>query len=328
MLVPGERAGQTDTAQVQGAARTVRPAGFMPRLIAQILDISILAVVFIPLYFVWQAQLQPTKVDVNTNLGLQQLEQNGAFAAAVALISVFYFAGSWNILGASPGMLTMGLRVVGKDGTSPSFIQAVTRYVFLLITGVVGWLPMITNKSKQGFHDAFARTFVVQYVDAETLAMEEARQHAAAAKQQAADAAAVNPMPAPEPPAPTFAPPAPPMPAVSSVPVQPAVTAHDPFAPPPMPAAPPVEPQATPEPVPARLPVEPYAIPFAPAVAVNSPPAEPVAAPTEPMQAVEPMPAPEPPPAEPPPPPEPMPPAEPTATEPATPPGWMPPPPD
>jgi uncharacterized RDD family membrane protein YckC len=105
------------------------------------------------------------------------------------LISAVYFAGTWVVLGASPGQRLLGMRVGAEsDGTAPTARQALARWALLgapfgvsavLTTAfsglghtivdlaMVAWYALLlvtTSRSptKQGLHDRVARTVVAK----------------------------------------------------------------------------------------------------------------------------------------------------------------------
>src|SRR5207247_1545686 len=70
----------------------------------------------------------------------------------------------WTRLGATPGKLALGLRVVADDGTNPSMRAAVMRYIgyWLSYLGLgIGFITIAYDPRRQGWHDKLAHTFVV-----------------------------------------------------------------------------------------------------------------------------------------------------------------------
>ena len=90
-----------------------------------------------------------------------------ATIAGVALTLVVggYFVLFWTVLGRTPGMGLMRLRVVGPTGSPPPLGRAVLRYVGLLLAIVpafAGFLPVLFDSRRRGLHDFLAGT-VVEY---------------------------------------------------------------------------------------------------------------------------------------------------------------------
>jgi uncharacterized RDD family membrane protein YckC len=84
------------------------------------------------------------------------------FAFVVALA---YFAGLWTWKGTSIGGIVLGLKVVRQDGQPLTFLVALVRAfagAFSLIVLFLGFLWIIWDKEKQGWHDKIAGTVVVR----------------------------------------------------------------------------------------------------------------------------------------------------------------------
>jgi uncharacterized RDD family membrane protein YckC len=84
--------------------------------------------------------------------------------AVWVLVTASYFALSWSGAGQTPGMRLMALRVVRPDGTAPSPLRAVLRFVGLVLsiaTLGAGFLPALFDSRRRGLPDFFAGTVVV-----------------------------------------------------------------------------------------------------------------------------------------------------------------------
>lgn len=84
------------------------------------------------------------------------------WTAAFAL----YFISFWALIGQTPGMRLVGLRVVDPGGTAPSAIRAAIRFAALIIAIVpffLGLVPILLDPRRRGLHDFVAGT-TVQYV--------------------------------------------------------------------------------------------------------------------------------------------------------------------
>ena len=183
MLVAGQRSTAALTGTHTGAPpavvpRIVRPAGFLPRLIALILDTFVLVLVMIPVYVLWEAQRTPISAIPGASLQTYTFENTKQLAVlylGVLLIQLFYFVGSWHILGGSPGMLVMGLRVIDKTGGYPGFARALFRFIlFILLYGIpvigqvlllVSVLVVLVSREKHAIHDGMAGTTVIEYLN-------------------------------------------------------------------------------------------------------------------------------------------------------------------
>src|SRR5258708_3725568 len=138
LLVAGQSAGSAIAPQAIRAKQVVQPGGFFPRLIAQIVDGLILGVIVVPVIYLWVGQPKnqtsaaaqgnfATDLVRNTvgaavaHYSNDQLTQLIGLVGGLLILSLFYYAGTWSILGGSPGQLLMNLRVVDRDARSLGF---------------------------------------------------------------------------------------------------------------------------------------------------------------------------------------------------------------
>lgn len=92
--------------------------------------------------------------------GLADLLAAIAWSGAVAL----YFICFWAVVGQTPGMRLLDIRVVREDGTPPSAGRAVVRFIGLLLSIVplfAGFVPVFFDRRRRGAHDMLAGTQVV-----------------------------------------------------------------------------------------------------------------------------------------------------------------------
>jgi len=83
--------------------------------------------------------------------------------AVIAIIYYAYFESSDKQ--ATPGKMTMGLKVINKEGGKISFMNAVGRYFAKVLSGVIiyiGYIMIAFDEKKQGLHDKLASTYVVK----------------------------------------------------------------------------------------------------------------------------------------------------------------------
>lgn len=89
-------------------------------------------------------------------------EAGGIVSWLVGLAYYWYF---WTRQdGRTPGKQVMNLKVIKVDGTPISDSDALIRYVGYTINSVVimlGWLWVLIDSERQGWHDKFAKTYVV-----------------------------------------------------------------------------------------------------------------------------------------------------------------------
>jgi uncharacterized RDD family membrane protein YckC len=125
-------------------AATTEKAGFLVRVVAYIIDFIILGVV----------------------QGILQVILGQSAAGGIStLISIAYFVYFWTSTGATPGDQVMGLRVVSTDGSPISYGKAFIRWIGYIISIIpigLGFLWVIWDANKQGWHDKIAGTYVVK----------------------------------------------------------------------------------------------------------------------------------------------------------------------
>ena len=85
--------------------------------------------------------------------------------SAWLLLVVLYFVGFWSTTGQTPGMRTMGLRLVGASGEPPSPWRS---FVRLLGSGVAivpmfaGFIPVLLDERRRALQDYLAGTTVLR----------------------------------------------------------------------------------------------------------------------------------------------------------------------
>ena len=118
-------------------------AGFGERLVAYLIDAVLLIVINLVLFF---AVGQP----LANILGF--------------FITIGYYIGFWSSGGATPGKMALGLRVVRQDGGEVDVSTAAFRYVGYIVSGIalgLGFLWIIWDPNKEGWHDKIAKTRVI-----------------------------------------------------------------------------------------------------------------------------------------------------------------------
>ncbi len=83
------------------------------------------------------------------------------------LISIVYFVVFWSSTGGGQtlGMRILNLKVIKTDGSELTLVQAVIRYVGLIISAIpfgIGLIWVAFDADKQGWHDKIAGTYVVK----------------------------------------------------------------------------------------------------------------------------------------------------------------------
>jgi uncharacterized RDD family membrane protein YckC len=127
-----------------------RHAGFWVRVLAQLIDAALLALVG----------------GVVTELSMHQHVLDPTIGGLSAVLSLLYFSFFWSWMGGGQtvGMRFLGLRVVGTDGQRIGYGTALIRWLGLVVSLSVLFLGVIWvafDPHKQGWHDKAARTYVV-----------------------------------------------------------------------------------------------------------------------------------------------------------------------
>ena len=132
------------------AVPNARHAGFWVRVLAQLIDAALLALVG----------------GVVIELSMRQQALDAAIGGPEAILSLLYFSFFWSWMGGGQtvGMRFLGLRVVGTDGQRIGYGTALIRWLGLVVSLSVLFLGVIWvafDPQKQGWHDKVARTYVV-----------------------------------------------------------------------------------------------------------------------------------------------------------------------
>jgi uncharacterized RDD family membrane protein YckC len=147
-----------------GVKKTVTVVGFGLRLAATLLDTMFVG--FLTMMLIMAVGITLGILGAYTpDLGLP-LE---SLTVGVALVfSVAYYVASWAKSGQTIGKMTVGIKIVGADGKPPSGGVGVLRYIGYIVSGLVvalGFLWVVFDRKRQGWHDKLAKTYVV-YSDA------------------------------------------------------------------------------------------------------------------------------------------------------------------
>lgn len=84
-------------------------------------------------------------------------------AGITLVISIFYNISFWMLSGQTPGKRVLGLRVVRADGQRLRLSNAIWRQVgyWLSMIFYLGFIWILFDNKRQGFHDKLSRTIVV-----------------------------------------------------------------------------------------------------------------------------------------------------------------------
>jgi len=134
---------------VEREERVLDLAGAGSRLISYLIDSIIVGVIGGVLNYV--------SMSVGGTLG-------GIFTFLGVLVSVAYFTYFFGN-GQTPGMMAMKIKLIGTDGIYPiGYGKGFLRWIGMIISAVVillGYVWILIDKKKQGWHDKIAGTYVV-----------------------------------------------------------------------------------------------------------------------------------------------------------------------
>ncbi len=144
-------------------------AGFVSRAIAFIIDIVAMTVTLVVSIALAQAVL-----GFFTLYGLlgQRITDSAPFQTVVgvalavlgAAIAIGYPVGFWVLLGQTPGKLLLGVRIAQVTGKPLTIRRALLRYLGYFLSAIplgLGFLWVLMDEHRQGWHDKLAGTYVV-----------------------------------------------------------------------------------------------------------------------------------------------------------------------
>jgi uncharacterized RDD family membrane protein YckC len=139
-------------------------AGFVTRLAAFVLDRIIITLILAATAFLADFLLR--SFQLGPVFGFQSLSQQIASATAgvaASLFNVAYDVGFWMLAGQTPGKRIMGVLIVRTDGGRVKLGTALLRWVGYWFSGILflGYLWILVDSRRQGFHDKLARTLVI-----------------------------------------------------------------------------------------------------------------------------------------------------------------------
>lgn len=151
--------------QEEERSNRLRCAGFVRRVGALVIDLSVVAVLsFLFFYF--------ATVSFHVGLAVHHRPLSAGnlgfffrllFFAWIALVAG-YFVILHGMEGCTVGKWCLGLRVVGARDRPVSYCQALVRWVGTLISGVslLGFLWILWQRERRGWHDLLAGTRVIR----------------------------------------------------------------------------------------------------------------------------------------------------------------------
>ena len=145
------------------------PAGIGARLAAGTLDLVVALLLFNLASIPWADELRAMQAQVAAeaskavpDMGLM-LRANGVFFGAFLLLRMLYTGVFHAVVGATPGKLAFGLRLVAMDGGAPGALRVLLRTILenlTLATLGVGFGVMMLGGDGRALHDLLAGTRV------------------------------------------------------------------------------------------------------------------------------------------------------------------------
>lgn len=155
-VAPAQPAAKVATANTSPAPAQAY-AGFLRRLGAFLVDVIILSIVNLPLSFLLTSFMTPDG----------RLTPMGSIIQLImALIPAVYFVYFTYKKGATPGKNVLKIKVVREDGQPLTLMnvilrETINRFVASIIFNL-GYLWIIWDDKKQGWHDKLAQTIVIR----------------------------------------------------------------------------------------------------------------------------------------------------------------------
>lgn len=139
-------------------------AGFVTRLVAFFIDRLVVSIASLVTVLVINWVLDAFAI--NELLGLISLswQMEAIITAGISILfTATYDVGFWVLVGQTPGKRFLGVRVVRTDGERVGLGNAVRREIGYVISAILflGFLWILFDNRRQGFHDKLAGTFVV-----------------------------------------------------------------------------------------------------------------------------------------------------------------------
>jgi uncharacterized RDD family membrane protein YckC len=147
-------------------AEPVRYAGFWIRIAANALDLLILGALNQMLLLSTGGWRVFGGEGSGTGIGAVTIALGSTQVVIAGVLPPVLMISSWIALGASPGKLMCGLRIVDEPtGGRPTVWQCVGRYLMALVSILcagLGYAWIVIDPRKQGWHDKVVRTLVVR----------------------------------------------------------------------------------------------------------------------------------------------------------------------
>lgn len=139
--------------------------GFISRTIGFVLDVLLILVIAAVVRLTVQALIGFFDSIVPFfDVGQANFVESLTGFAGTSVLQLVYFVFFWAAFGQTLGMALLGLQVVRPDGSRPGVLRALARYLgywLCFITLGLGFIWIIFDRRRQGWHDKLSGTFVV-----------------------------------------------------------------------------------------------------------------------------------------------------------------------
>jgi uncharacterized RDD family membrane protein YckC len=139
---------------------TARLAGFATRALALASDVVILNLATLALggAIAWAATILGVELSPSAPVVA------GLAATGWLVLISCYLVLFWSLTGQTPGMRFMGIRVTNLRGTTPGLVRSLRRLGGMFLAALpagAGFLLVLVDDRRRGFHDRVARTLVI-----------------------------------------------------------------------------------------------------------------------------------------------------------------------
>jgi uncharacterized RDD family membrane protein YckC len=142
-------------------------AGFISRLIAFGVDIAIITVSILAL--TWLLSSTASLFSIDRFARMDVALKITILSIATLFYTAVYYIFFWTLAGQTPGKTLMGLRITTLEGQPLSFGRSLRRFIGYIVSILAFWLGFVwilLDNRRQGWHDKIAGTFVIYSWDA------------------------------------------------------------------------------------------------------------------------------------------------------------------
>ncbi len=155
------------------SAQQVRPAGFFSRFVAFCLDLVLISVINLLIlvgislvisFFNLRAVIPYLPASLQNLINAIIVNIEWLIALLGTFFGLLYFIFFWVIASFTPGMALLGLRVIRTNGQHLGVGRAILRLIGYWVSALplfLGFIWILFDNRRQGWHDKIAQTYVV-----------------------------------------------------------------------------------------------------------------------------------------------------------------------